>query len=68
MCSPDPDEPVPLVKREAASELRARGATTGLTVGDVAETDTAERAVHQALGTWGRIDILVNNAGIGGRG
>ena len=51
---------------QAKSELRARGAATELTVGDVAETDTAERAVKQALNTWGRVDVLINNAGIGG--
>ena len=51
---------------QAASELAARGTPTELTLGDVAEPDTAERAVKQALDTWGRIDILVNNAGIGG--
>ena len=51
---------------QAASELGARGIETALTVGDVAEPDTAERACRQALDEWGRIDILVNNAGIGG--
>ena len=51
---------------QATSELQARGAATELTIGDVAETDTAERAVQQAMAAWGRIDILVNNAGIGG--
>jgi 3-oxoacyl-[acyl-carrier protein] reductase len=51
---------------QAASELAARGTPTELTLGDVAEPDTAERAVQQALDSWGRIDILVNNAGIGG--
>ena len=51
---------------QAKSELRARGAAAELTVGDVAESDTAERAVQQAMDAWGRIDVLVNNAGIGG--
>ena len=51
---------------QAASELSARGVPTLLTVGDVAEPETAERACQQALDEWGRIDILVNNAGIGG--
>ena len=51
---------------QAASELGARGVQTALTIGDVAEPDTAERACRQALDEWGRIDILVNNAGIGG--
>ena len=52
--------------KQSASELAARGVPTLLTVGDVAEPDTAERACRQALDEWGRIDILINNAGIGG--
>ena len=51
---------------QAASELSARGVQTALTIGDVAEPETAKRACQQALDEWGRIDILVNNAGIGG--
>ncbi len=51
---------------QSASELAARGVPTSLTVGDVAEPDTAERACRRALDEWGRIDILINNAGIGG--
>ena len=51
---------------QASSELSARGVPTRLTIGDVAEPDTAERACQQALDEWGRVDILVNNAGIGG--
>ena len=51
---------------QASGELSARGVPTRLTVGDVAESETAERACQQALDEWGRIDILVNNAGIGG--
>ena len=54
------------LSEQAASELSARGIETALTIGDVAEPDTAERACQQALDEWGRIDILVNNAGIGG--
>ena len=54
------------LSEQAASELGARGIETALTVGDVAEQETAERACQQALDEWGRIDILVNNAGIGG--
>ena len=51
---------------QASSELSARGIQTRLTVGDVAETETAERACRLAIDEWDRIDILVNNAGIGG--
>ncbi len=54
------------LSEQAASELGARGIETLLTIGDVAEPETAERACRQALDQWGRIDILVNNAGIGG--
>ena len=55
------------LSEQAASELSARGIETTLTIGDVAEPETAERACQQALDNeWGRIDILVNNAGIGG--
>ena len=32
--------------------------------GDIAEPETAERVVAQALDRFGRIDTLVNNAGI----
>jgi NAD(P)-dependent dehydrogenase (short-subunit alcohol dehydrogenase family) len=32
--------------------------------GDIAEVDTAERVVQQALDRFGRIDSLINNAGI----
>jgi NAD(P)-dependent dehydrogenase (short-subunit alcohol dehydrogenase family) len=32
--------------------------------GDIAEVETAQRVVEQALGRFGRIDSLINNAGI----
>lgn len=32
--------------------------------GDIAEPETAQRVVEQALGRFGRIDSLVNNAGV----
>ena len=51
---------------EAASELASEGIDARLEVGDVAEPETAERAVERAVATWGRVDILVNNAGITG--
>lgn len=52
---------------QSQKELDPRTERVGLTVGDVADTNTAAMAVKQAIDTWGRIDILVNNAGIGGR-
>ena len=54
------------IAEQAASELTARDIPTQLTVGDVAEPNTADIATQQALEMWGRIDILVNNAGVGG--
>jgi NAD(P)-dependent dehydrogenase (short-subunit alcohol dehydrogenase family) len=51
---------------DAVSELAAEGIDVRLEVGDVAEPDTAERAVEHAVASWGRVDILVNNAGIAG--
>ena len=52
---------------QSQKELDPRTEKVGLTIGDVAETHTAAKAVKQAMDTWGRIDILVNNAGIGGQ-
>ena len=50
---------------QSQKELDPRTERVGLTIGDVAETNTAATAVKRAMDTWGRIDILVNNAGIG---
>ena len=52
---------------QSQKELDPRTDRVGLTIGDVAETNTAAMAVKQTMDTWGRIDILVNNAGIGGQ-
>ena len=52
---------------QSSSELAARGVGVRLVVGDVGEPEVAERAVKQALDSWGRIDVLVNNAGIVGQ-
>jgi NAD(P)-dependent dehydrogenase (short-subunit alcohol dehydrogenase family) len=40
---------------------------SAILVGDVAEPETAKRAVEMARSRWGRLDILVNNAGISKR-
>jgi NAD(P)-dependent dehydrogenase (short-subunit alcohol dehydrogenase family) len=68
-----------LARRGAAVVVNARGATggartvsaivadggrAGLAPGDVADPETATRAVAEALDRFGRLDILVNNAGI----
>ena len=42
--------------------LGREGVDARLVVGDVAEPDTADQAVAEALDGWGRIDMLVNNA------
>ena len=45
--------------------IRASDESDYLTVqGDIAEAETAQRVVEQALDRFGRIDSLVNNAGI----
>ena len=51
---------------KSVGELASRGVDARLEVGDVGDPEVAERAVRQAIGTWGRVDILVNNAGIAG--
>ncbi|WP_129787594.1 SDR family NAD(P)-dependent oxidoreductase [Promicromonospora panici] len=68
-----------LARRGAAVVVNARGAANGartvsaivadggrarLAAGDVADPDTATRAVAEALDRFGGLDILVNNAGI----
>jgi NAD(P)-dependent dehydrogenase (short-subunit alcohol dehydrogenase family) len=48
-----------------ARSISASGEPGVLTVqGDIAEAETAERVVEQALDRFGRIDSLINNAGI----
>jgi NAD(P)-dependent dehydrogenase (short-subunit alcohol dehydrogenase family) len=48
-----------------ARSIAASGEPGVLTVqGDIAEAETAERVVEQALDRFGRIDSLINNAGI----
>jgi NAD(P)-dependent dehydrogenase (short-subunit alcohol dehydrogenase family) len=52
---------------ETLREAQARG-TQGIFVqGDVAQADTRERLVSQALRRFGQIDLLVNNAGMAPR-
>lgn len=48
-------------------ELTALGADVGYTVGDLGESETANRAVSQCVERFGRIDALFNVAGISGR-
>ena len=51
---------------QSASEVSARTREVEISIGDVAEPQTAREAVTKAVDKWGKIDILVNNAGIGG--
>jgi NAD(P)-dependent dehydrogenase (short-subunit alcohol dehydrogenase family) len=49
----------------ASRSIRASGATDFLTVrGDIAEVETAQMIVEQAVSRFGRIDTLINNAGM----
>lgn len=50
-----------------AAELRAKGTTAVIAIGDVSEEAGAEAVVREAHRGLGRLDILVNNAGAGGR-
>lgn len=50
--------------RRLADQLRGRGATAVVTVGDVSSAADAERMVREAVDGLGRLDVLVNNAGI----
>lgn len=50
-----------------AAELRAKGTTAVIAVGDVSEEAGADTVVREARRGLGRLDILVNNAGAGGR-
>lgn len=51
---------------KAIAELASQGIEAILAVGDVGEERDVEKAVNQAVRTWGHIDVLVNNAGIVG--
>ncbi len=52
------------VAEAAAQRIRELGGEAIANAGDVADPDTAETMVRQALDAWGRVDILINNAGI----
>ncbi len=59
---------VVLVARTPEPALRMRDelgeARSRLVLGDVADAETARRAVAEAQAAFGRLDVLVNNAGI----
>ncbi len=50
-----------------AAELRAKGATAIICIGDVSDETSAERVVREAAQGLGGLNILVNNAGAGGK-
>jgi len=50
-----------------AEELRAKGATAIVCIGDVSDEASAERVVREAAQKLGGLNILVNNAGAGGK-
>jgi NAD(P)-dependent dehydrogenase (short-subunit alcohol dehydrogenase family) len=48
--------------KRASDSIAATGAAVRQIEGSIAERSTAERAVDEAIATFGRLDILVNNA------
>jgi NAD(P)-dependent dehydrogenase (short-subunit alcohol dehydrogenase family) len=48
----------------AGAALRTGGADVETLAADIADDDTADRAVGLALERFGRLDVLVNNAGV----
>ncbi|HUG84583.1 MAG TPA: SDR family oxidoreductase [Euzebya sp.] len=50
---------------ETEEAVRAVGRECVVVSGDVADPDTATRAVEAAMEAYGKVDVLVNNAGIG---
>ena len=49
---------------KVASEVRAKGSTAMVAMGDVGNKAAAERVVQAGLDQFGAIDVLVNNAAI----
>ena len=49
---------------ELVREIRSAGGQAEANFENVADFTAAERLIHQAVDTYGRLDILVNNAGI----
>jgi 3-oxoacyl-[acyl-carrier protein] reductase len=47
---------------ELVSEIRERGGTAEVALGDIADPEAAERLVGTAVEAFGRLDVLVNNA------
>ena len=49
---------------KVASEVRAKGSTAMVAIGDVGDKAAAEQIVQAGLNQFGAIDVLVNNAAI----
>ena len=49
---------------EVAEEIKAAGGQAAANYGNIADYQTGEDLVKQAVDTFGRLDIVVNNAGI----
>ena len=49
---------------EVVAEIEAAGGKAAANYGNIAEYNTGEELVKQAVDTFGRLDIVVNNAGI----
>ena len=52
--------------KEVLARIEKDGGTARVCKCDVSEPTDVERAVADAVDTWGQLDIAVNNAGIGG--
>ncbi len=49
---------------EVVAEIEAAGGTALANFEDISSWDGAERAIQQAIESWGQLDIVVNNAGV----
>src|SRR5260370_18684195 len=50
---------------ETLAQVKAAGGQGQVVAADLSKPDGAEKAVAEAVNTFGRIDILVNSAGVG---
>ena len=62
--APDGTGADPGVAQAVVDEIRAAGGTAVANTDDIAEWDSAQHLVEQAIAEFGRLDVLVNNAGI----
>ena len=50
---------------ESLTQVKAAGGEGQVVAADLSKSDGAEKAMAEALKTYGRVDILVNSAGVG---